>query len=90
MGTYLGAVTIRNRYVNFKPLYEYENDEYPARVIRALVADELAILRSMQGQERLVIGYAKELGLTPNARQRLAKKAADERPVTEEEELYGD
>lgn len=70
--------------------HEYESDEYPARVIRALVADELAILRSMQGQERLVIGYAKELGLTPNARQRLAKKAADERPVTEEDELYGD
>lgn len=69
--------------------HEYADDEYPARVIRALVADELAILRSMQGQERLVIGYAKELGLTPNARQRLAKKAADERPVTEEDELYG-
>lgn len=70
--------------------HEYADHEYPARVIRALVANELAILRSMQGEERLVIGYAKELGLTPNARQRLAKKAADERPVTEEDELYGD
>lgn len=28
MGVYLGAVTIRNRYVNFKPLYEYKNDEF--------------------------------------------------------------
>lgn len=69
--------------------HEYADDEYPARVIRALMANELALLRSMQGEERLVIGYAKELGLTPNARQRLAKKAADERPVTEEDELYG-
>ena len=28
MGTYLGAVTIRNRYVNFKPLYEFENGNF--------------------------------------------------------------
>lgn len=28
MGTYLGSVTIRNRYVNFKPLYEYENEKF--------------------------------------------------------------
>lgn len=28
MGTYLGTITIRNRYVNFKPLYEYENEEF--------------------------------------------------------------
>lgn len=69
--------------------HEYVDNEYPARVIRACVADEIAILRAMQGQERLMISYAKELGLTPNARQRLAKRKADERPVTEEDELYG-
>ena len=28
MGTYLGAVTIKNRYVNFKPLYEFENNKF--------------------------------------------------------------
>lgn len=28
MGTYLGTITIRNRYVNFKPLYEYENGKF--------------------------------------------------------------
>lgn len=28
MGTYLGAITIRNRYVNFKPLYEFENNRF--------------------------------------------------------------
>lgn len=28
MGTYLGIITIRNRYVNFKPLYEYKNKEF--------------------------------------------------------------
>lgn len=28
MGIYLGAVTIRNRYVNFKPLYEFENNRF--------------------------------------------------------------
>lgn len=28
MGVYLGTITIRNRYVNFKPLYEYENGKF--------------------------------------------------------------
>lgn len=28
MSIYLGAVTIRNRYVNFKPLYEFKNDRF--------------------------------------------------------------
>lgn len=28
MGVYLGVITIRNRYVNFKPLFEYENDDF--------------------------------------------------------------
>lgn len=28
MGTYLGTVTIRNRYVNFKPLYELQNGKF--------------------------------------------------------------
>lgn len=69
--------------------FEYADNEYPARVIRACVGNELAVLRGMQAQERLMIGYARELGLTPNARQRLAKRKADERPVTEEDELYG-
>lgn len=68
---------------------QYADDDYPARVIRACVADELAVLKSMQGQERLIIGYAKELGLTPNARQRLAKRKAEEAPPDEADELYG-
>ncbi len=28
MGIYLGSIAIRNRYVNFKPLYEYQNGEF--------------------------------------------------------------
>ena len=28
MGEYLGFITIRNRYVNFKPLFEYVDDEF--------------------------------------------------------------
>ena len=28
MGVYLGFITIRNRYVNFKPLFEYVNDDF--------------------------------------------------------------
>ncbi len=28
MGTYLGIIAIRNRYVNFKPLYEYDNGRF--------------------------------------------------------------
>lgn len=67
----------------------YMDDDYPARVIRACVADELAMLKTIQGQERLVIGYAKELGLTPNSRQRLAKRKAEEMPLDEADELYG-
>ncbi len=67
----------------------YADDDYPARVIRACVADELAILKSIQAQERLIIGYAKELGLTPNARQRLAKQKAEDAPPDEADELYG-
>ena len=66
----------------------YTDDEYPARVIRACVGDELAILKAVQGQERLVIGYAKELGLTPNARQRLAKQKAEPAPPDEADGLY--
>lgn len=68
---------------------DYADDDYPARVIRACVADELAILKSQQAQERLVVNYAKELGLTPNARQRLAKRKAEEAPPDEADELYG-
>lgn len=67
----------------------YEDNEYPAKVIRALVTDEMTLLKTLQAQERLVIAYQKELGLTPNGRQRLAKQRATERPVTEEDELYG-
>ena len=67
---------------------EYADQDYPARVIRACLGDELAILKSMQGQERLVIGYAKELGLTPNARQRLAKQQAEPPAPDEADGLY--
>ena len=67
----------------------YEDNEYPAKVIRALVTDEMTLLKTLQAQARLVIAYQKELGLTPNGRQRLAKQRATERPVTEEDELYG-
>lgn len=28
MAIYLGSITIRNRYVNFKPLYEYQNGKF--------------------------------------------------------------
>ncbi len=28
MSIYLGIITIKNRYVNFKPLYKYDNDEF--------------------------------------------------------------
>ena len=66
-----------------------EDNEYPAKVIRALVTDEMTLLKTLQAQERLVIAYQKELGLTPNGRQRLAKQRATERPVTVEDELYG-
>ena len=69
---------------------EYVDNDYPAQVIRSILMNEVAILKTLQGQERLVISYQKELGLTPNARQRLAKKKAEERPVTAEDLLYGD
>lgn len=68
--------------------HEYEDQDYPVRVIRACMANELGILKALQGQERLVISYAKELGLTPNARQRLAKRASEEAPPDEADGLY--
>lgn len=67
---------------------EYADEDYPVRVLRACVSNELAVLKALQGQERLVISYAKELGLTPNARQRLAKRLADEEPSDETDGLY--
>lgn len=69
---------------------EYTDENYPARVIRACLSNELDLLKALQAQERVVITYQKELGLTPNGRQRLAKKRAEERPLTEEDSLYGD
>jgi P27 family predicted phage terminase small subunit len=36
------------------------------------------VLKSLQAQERLIASYAEKLGLTPNARARLAKKVAEE------------
>lgn len=69
---------------------DYEDEGYPARVIRACLSNELELLKAIQAQERVAITYQKELGLTPNGRQRLAKKRAEERPLTEEDRLYGD
>lgn len=70
--------------------FEYTDEAYPAKVIRSLLSNELTQLYALQAQERVVITYQKELGLTPNGRQRLAKKRAEERPITEEDRLYGD
>lgn len=47
MGTYLGVITIRNRYVNFKPLYEYENDELQ----RLYPSDRQALLPMSQYED---------------------------------------
>jgi phage terminase small subunit len=43
-----------------------------------------------QSWARLVAGYAEKLGLTPNARARLAKKKAEVEPVDPMEQLLGE
>ena len=67
----------------------YADEDYPTKVIRACMSSESEILRLLQAQERLVIKYQSELGLTPAGRVRLAKKRAEARPATEDDDLYG-
>ena len=69
---------------------EYEDNEYPAKVIRACLNNEGDLIKLAQAQERIVLQYAEKLGLTPAGRVRLAKKRAEERPATEDDMLYGD
>lgn len=68
---------------------EYENNEYPAKVIRACLTNEADVIKLIQAQERIVLTYAEKLGLTPAGRVRLAKQRAEEKPATEADDLYG-
>lgn len=68
---------------------EYEDDIYPAKVIRACLTNEADVIKLIQAQERIVLTYAEKLGLTPAGRVRLAKQRAEERPATEADDLYG-
>jgi len=52
-----------------------------ARQIGSMTNDE--DVKNCQSWARLVAGYAEKLGLTPNARARLAKKKAESEPVDE-------
>jgi len=45
------------------------------------------IIKQAQSWARLISAYAEKLGLTPNARARLAKKRAEKRPLDEFEQL---
>jgi phage terminase small subunit len=54
---------------------------------RRLPLDET--LKSLQSQERLILSYANKLGLTPESRMRLAKKASEERPVDPDADMFG-
>ncbi len=69
---------------------EYSDEDYPTKVIRACLSNEADIIKLMQAQERVVLAYAEKLGLTPAGRVRLAKKRAEEKPVTEEGDMYDD
>lgn len=47
MGVYLGVITIRNRFVNFKPLFEYTNDDF----LRMTPFDRQALLPQSQYED---------------------------------------
>lgn len=68
---------------------EYEDDGYPAKVIRACLNNEADLIKLIQAQERIALTYAEKLGLTPAGRVRLAKQRAEEKPATEADDLYG-
>lgn len=46
------------------------------------------LLGMLQSQERLILAYAKTLGLTPESRARLAKKAAEEKTIDPHADLF--
>jgi P27 family predicted phage terminase small subunit len=52
------------------------------------VDDEL--VKQAQSWARLISGYAEKLGLSPNARTRLAKKRAEKEPLDAMEQLLGE
>ena len=47
------------------------------------------LLAKLQGQERTILQYADRLGLTPSGRVRLARKRAEERTVSDDDDLFG-
>ena len=48
------------------------------------------LMVKLQGQERTILQYAEKLGLTPSGRVRLARKRAEERTVSDDDDLFGD
>lgn len=51
---------------------------------------DLKLIGPIQAQERILLSYAKELGLTPAGRARLAVKQAKTKEKDANEDLYGD
>lgn len=49
-----------------------------------------SLMTKLQGQEKAVLQYAEKLGLTPSGRVRLARKRAEERAVSDDDDLFGD
>lgn len=49
----------------------------------------LKLLGRLESTERNILAYARQLGLTPESRARLAVKRANKQPKDENEDLYG-
>ncbi len=49
-----------------------------------------SLMNKLQGQERTILQYADKLGLTPTGRVRLARKRAEARVVSAEDDLFCD
>ena len=71
-------------------LAEAEGGDLDAEQRLEAVSKLDALMSKLQGQERTILQYADKLGLTPSGRVRLARKRAEAREVTEDDELFGD
>ena len=79
------------RYCLLSARLDLLNDNLRKGLNQGFCDDE--ILKRIEATERNLLSYAQKLGLTPDGRARLAKKKAEERPLSSEEQaevdLYG-
>ena len=73
-----------------KVLDEADRDNPDADSLLEAIGKLDGLMTKLQGQEKTVLQYADKLGLTPAGRVRLARKRAEERLVSDTDDLFGD